>query len=75
MGKGLACILQTMLTRPGRNARVDDRVTAATGCRSYSPLEGRPAPAGTHTFFIADYLPAIKISDVVDQDIFTGAIH
>jgi hypothetical protein len=26
----------------GAEARIDDRVTAATGCRSYSPLEGAP---------------------------------
>jgi len=26
----------------GAEARIDDRVTAATGCRSYSPLEGVP---------------------------------
>jgi len=58
MGKGLAC---TMPTRPGRKARIDDRVTAATGCRSYSPLEGRPAPAGTRNSFIADQTLPIKV--------------
>jgi len=26
----------------GAEARLDGRITAATGCRSYSPLEGAP---------------------------------
>jgi hypothetical protein len=38
-------------------------------------LEGRPAPAGTHAFFIADYLLIIKISDAVHQDFGAGALH
>jgi len=33
----------------GAEARIDDRVTAATGCRSYSPLEGAPRLSPGHT--------------------------
>jgi len=50
-----------MLARPGPvKARIDDRTTTASRCRSYSPLEGRPAHAGTHNSFIAEQPAPIK---------------
>jgi len=60
MGKGLACILTSDADATGACARADDRAAVATGYRSYSPLEGRPAFAGTHVLSIAQGTLSIK---------------
>ena len=60
LGKGLACTLGAVPTRPGPEPELTTASQQPFGCRSYSPLEGRPAKAGTRDGFIADSLVGIK---------------
>ena len=54
LGKGLACIVAAMPTRPGQKPVLTTASQQPTGCRSYSPLEGRPAFARTRDALIAE---------------------
>jgi len=52
----------------GGRTRIDDRVTAATGRRSYSPLEGAPG-------LRRDAQLAYSRAEVADQGFLAESIH
>jgi len=68
MGKGLAYITVDADAAGAVKTRLDDRVTAASGCRSYSPLEGAPG-------FRRDTQYSYSRAEAVDQGFGADSIH